>query len=230
MTKKVNLSPEQLGLGRCSSTGRNSPCGAAERGSALVEFMLCSLVWLPLLLGTAVIGLNLIRAIQVTQVCRDAGHMYSYGVDFSQSTNQNLLLRLAQGLNITANAGNGVVILSRVTYIGDLECKAGNLQPNTSSCPNYTQIVITNRLTIGNAAAASSSFGTLAGGMTDASGNVSQQTYLTNPGTRATGFSNVINLNTSGQYAYVSEMYVGSPDYNFWPLLGSTGVSARSIF
>jgi len=45
-----------------------------QKGSLLVEFVLVmSLVMVPLMLGTMVVGFNLIRAIQVNQVNRDAG-------------------------------------------------------------------------------------------------------------------------------------------------------------
>src|SRR5690349_11516666 len=93
-----------------------------ERGSALIEFVLAfSLFWLPLFFGTLVIGFSLIRGVQVTQICRDAGHMYSYGIDFSQQSYRNLLAGIAQGYNLTSS-GNGVVVLSTVTYITSTDC------------------------------------------------------------------------------------------------------------
>ena len=59
-----------------------------QKGSMLVEFVLVmALVMVPLLLGTMVVGFNLIRSIQVNQINRDAGHMYARGVDFSSDTN-----------------------------------------------------------------------------------------------------------------------------------------------
>ena len=72
---------------------------ARRRGSSLIEFVLRSMFWVTLLIGTLVIGGNVIKSIQVVQLCRDVGHMWAYGMDFSQTSNQNLIAKLAQGLN-----------------------------------------------------------------------------------------------------------------------------------
>ena len=72
-----------------------------------MEFCLISVVWVPLLLGTVSLGFDLIRAIQVSQVCRDAGHMWAYGVDFRQTQNQGLLANLAKPLNVVSGGGDG---------------------------------------------------------------------------------------------------------------------------
>jgi len=199
----------------------------------MVEFVLCiGVFWMPLFLGTIIIGFNLIRAVQVTQVCRDAGHMYSYGKDFTQPTYQNLLVSLAKGLNMTTTSGNGVVILSTVTYIDTTQCKAGGY---SSTCPNYQKLVFTRRVVVGNSSLHLSTFGTPNAGFLDGSGNVRSgdnngtQGYLNDASAIASGFSNVVAL-SAGQYSYVSEMFVQSPDYDWWSFLGSMGVSARSIF
>ncbi|MGA8025520.1 MAG: TadE family protein [Bryobacteraceae bacterium] len=207
--------------------------GLPERGSAMVEFVLCvGLFLVPLLLGTMVMGLNLVRAIQVTGVCRDAAHMYAYGVDFSQTGNQNLLLKVAQGLNMTATGGNGIVILSTVTFIGPNDCTTGGY--SSSTCPNVNQYVITQRTTVGNTALHASAFATpssslLASNGTISGGSPTQAGYLNDSSTRAVGFSNVMTL-SSGQYAYMAETFVTSPDYSWWSKLGTAGSSARSIF
>jgi hypothetical protein len=180
-------------------------------------------------LGTIVLGLNLARSIRVTELCRDAGHMYAYGVDFSQTANQNLLLRLANGLNITATSGNGVIIFSTVTYIAASDCTAGGLTANASQCPNLNYMVFTNRLVIGNASLKTSAFGTPNSGDMDSSGSISSSEFLTDTTTRATGFSNLITV-SSGQYAYVSEAYFSSPDYDWTGFLTGTGVAARNVF
>ena len=193
----------------------------------MVEFTLATALFLvPLLFGTMVIGQNLLREIEVTQVSRDAGHMYSYGIDFSQTANQNLLVDIAKGLSFQTSGGNGVVILSTVTFIGPNDCAAGGYGNN---CANVNQTVITRRIVIGNSAIKSSAFGTPNASLMDSSGNVSQAGYLNDTSTRAAGFSSLIPL-VSGQYSYMSEMYVSTPDLSWWSYLGTTGVSARSIF
>src|SRR5665811_898950 len=129
-----------------------------RRGNELIEFALVMSLLLPLLFGTVVVGLNLGRSIQVTQVSRDAGHMYSRNVDFSDPGNQNLIQRLAQGLNIRVTGGTGVVILSTIEFIGQAQCDAAGLVG--SACTNLNQTVFTHRIVIGNASARSSAFGT----------------------------------------------------------------------
>jgi hypothetical protein len=206
-----------------------TPILGSKKGGALMEFSLSSLFWVPLILGTIVLGLNLARALRVTQLCRDAGHMYAYGVDFSQGGNQNLLLRLANGLNITATGGNGVVVFSTITYIAAGDCTAGGLTANSSQCPNLNYMVFTNRLVVGNAALKPSAFGTPNTSDMDSSGSIPSSKFLKDVTTRATGFSNLITI-ASGQYAYVSEAYFSSPDYDWTGFLTGTGVAARNIF
>ena len=79
-----------------------------RRGSSGIEFALSSLFWVPLLTGTLVIGTNVIKANQVVHFCRDIGHMWAYGVDFSQASGQAILTQITQGLNFnTSGTGNG---------------------------------------------------------------------------------------------------------------------------
>lgn len=202
---------------------------SSERGSALVEFLLAAgLLLVPLLLGTMFFGMSLVRANQVTELCRDAAHMYAYGVDFSQSSSQNLIVQLAQGLNMSTTGGNGVIILSTVTYIADADCVSGGYS-DPSTCPNDKQTVFTNRIVIGNPSLSTSAFGTPSSGIVAANGNITNTNYLKDTSARAVGFSNLIAL-SSGQYAYVAETFVNSPDFNVWKFSGSGLISSRSIF
>jgi hypothetical protein len=177
-----------------------------------------------MLFGTVIVGLNLSRAIQVTQVSRDAGHMYARSVDFSDPNNKNLIVRLAQGLNITATGGNGVVILSTVTFVTQNDCTAAAL--TAAQCTNLNQSVFTHRIVVGNAAVRPSNFGTPNPALIDATGRVSN--YLKDTSARAVGFTSILPL-ASGELAYVSEAYVRSSDYGL-PGYRSTGVYARTVF
>lgn len=207
---------------------RTSRSRCAERGTSVIEFAFCLvLFWLPLVLGMLVIGFNLIRAVQVTQVARDAGHMYANGINFAQSTYQSLLVSLAIGLNMTTTGGNGVVILSTVMYIDANACSAGGY--TTSNCPNYSKIVFTNRVVVGNSSLHASSLGSPVSTELDSNGNVSQSGQLTDTRNQVSGFSNILPL-TSGEFAYVSEMFVQSPDTTWAPFLSTPTINARSIF
>jgi len=203
-----------------------------QKGSALIEFLLAALLLIiPLLLGTFTFGMRLVRANQVAEVCRDAGHIYAYGdVDFSQTGGQNLLVQLAQGLNMTPTGGNGVIILSTITYIGSNDCKTGGYASGT--CPNLNNTVFTRRIVVGNASltinaqAEVSVFGTPPASIIGTSGNILSSDYVANSGAIANNFYGVIPV-SSGQFAYVAEAFFQSPDFSFFT---PGPISARSIF
>lgn len=203
-----------------------------ERGTAVIEFAFCfALFWIPLFLGMLVIGFNLIRAVQVTQVARDAGHMYANGINFAQSTYQNLLVSLAIGLNMTTTGGNGVVILSTVMYVDSSACTSGGYTANSSSCPNYNTFVFTNRIVVGNSGLHSSNLGSPVSSEMDSNGNVSQAGQLTDKSNQVSGFSSIIPAPSSGsEFAYVSEMFVQSTDTKWAWFLSTPIISARSVF
>jgi hypothetical protein len=200
-----------------------------RRGSAGIEFCLSTFVWVPLLIGLIVVGSSLIRAIQVTQIARDTGNMFAKGVDFSQGGNQDIVFRLANGLDFHRDSGEGVILLSTITFIGANECVAGGRQANPTSCPNMNQSVVTRRIVFGNSAKHTSAFGTPRGGLADAQGYIASSAYLTDTSTRATGFGGLLSLDP-GQLAYVAEMYQAAPDLNWGTYMSGSGVYARSIF
>ena len=202
----------------------------SQRGSTMIEFVASTVFWMPLLVGTSVIGLNLIRNIQVTQLCRDAGHMYAYGVDFSQAANQNLLVsKLADGLNITATGGNGVVIFSTITMIGAAQCTAAGLAANTTNCPNLNRAVFARRIVVGNVAKRASRFGTPSPGIIGTGGFIGSTDQCTNTTARAGNFTSLLALNP-GEFGNLTETYVGSPDYDWRGYMAGTGVYASVIF
>lgn len=197
-----------------------------RRGNAVIEFGLCTVFLVPLLLGGVVTGMNLNRSIQGTQVSRDAGHMFVRWVDFSLPANQEMVVRLARGLGMTRTGGNGVVILSRIMFIGETQCTEGNL--SLSECTNYNRPVFTQRLVIGNAGLRSSNFGTPSPAILNTKGEIAPANYLTDPTARTGNFESLLALQP-GEVAYVSEAYFASPDFNLGSWAGS-GVYARTIF
>lgn len=191
-----------------------------EKGSQVLEFALVTLVIVPFLLGVVVIGLNLGRSVQVSQIGRDAGSMFVRGIDFTQTGNQDILVRLCQGLGMTRAGGTGVVILSKVTFIPASVC-AG-----ISPC-NSDQYVVAQRVVVGNSALRSSNFGPAGAVTLDTYGNVAN--YTTDANAVATGFSSILTLNAS-EFAYVSETYFPSPNFDMPGFQTGTGVYARAIF
>ncbi len=204
---------------------RAYPHSKRERGSAAIEFMLCTLVWVPLLLGTIVFGINLVRAIQVSQLARDTGHMYAYDIDFTQPQNTPLLTDLASSLGITQNGGNGAILLSKITLVTSSDCTAANM----NVCPNNGKYVFTSLFVFGNQAYANSKLGNPNTKYYTAGTTIQASQYLSDPSLVATNLPPLFINNQSGQYAYVSEVTVNSQAIA-WSDFSNTGSYAISIF
>jgi hypothetical protein len=191
-----------------------------QSGTEMIEFALSVLVLFPLMMGMVVLGLNLGRSIQVAQVCRDAGSMYVRGIDFSQAANKNVLVRLANGMGMTANAGTGVVILSKVQYISAAACTG------IPGC-NSDKYVVVQRLTIGGAAVTTSRLGPAGSITTDSSGNVNN--FMTDANAVSTNFTSIMTL-AANEFAYIAEASFLSPDLTTLGGSASSGIYARSVY
>jgi hypothetical protein len=197
-----------------------------ESGVAIVEFSFSMLVLVPLMVGTAAVGLNLIRSLCTIQLARDAGHMYARGTDFSQPGNQTILATIGSnvGLSTTAGSGNAIVTLSTITYVDKGICaSAGKVDGsgNPSGCTNYQHWVFTQRLLIGNSSIRASSFGApVTTGhspvtVNSTTGKISLTDQVTNSGDVSTfsgGIFPYTNVNgvvsglPSGQLIYIAEV------------------------
>lgn len=179
-----------------------------ERGSTMIEFILVSSMFLvPLLVGIFTYGFAVLRSVEVVQITRDVGHMYSRGVDFSTQANQNLLSgQLSNGLNIAANSGNvtggstgyGVIVLSTFTSVAA-----------TCSCTNSGHIVVMRRIIIGNNTNYTTPYGSPNSGLITSTGDITN--YSGDTSARADNFSNLMSMN-SGDIAYLAESYFKAPD------------------
>lgn len=211
----------------------NSPRTERQSGQSIIEFAFVVLLFLPLLLGTVVTGISLVRNIQVNQVARNLASMYIHGADFSTYPMQQLTQRLARGLDLqigtafaggvgdnSGNSGAGLVTVSQIMYIGSTTgatCTAvGGV-----NCVNHDSFVFTQRVRFGNRSLASRSPGTFGSPSTTAmtsSGSVidpiedsgarlnsSGQTLMQNlwPGNRSLGQAPM----QDGQVTYVVEVY-----------------------
>jgi hypothetical protein len=186
----------------------------------MLEFALVvGLILVPMLFGVVIIGLNLGRAVQVAQVARDAGSMYVRGIDFSQSGNQDVLVRLGQGLALAKTGGNGVVILSKVSYIPSGGC--------TQPC-NQTQYVIVQRVVIGDPTlvGAHGNVQTVGPVTLDVQGNVAN--YLTDMNAVVSGFD-MLTLQ-GNEFAYIAEAYFRTPDVDMAGFSSGSGVYSRSVY
>jgi len=233
-----------------SSAGRSDPHKVSpmkqrnrsrERGSSILEFAIVAPCLTLLFFGSTGVGIMLGRYVQTVQVDRDVAHMYSDGIDFSQTANQNIIVQqLASGTGMTASGGNGVVILSQIRTVYNVDCTAAGVSP----CTNLALPVFTQRVVIGNATLRTSAYGTPNAAILDTQGNISPTVYLSNSDAtvrtsnfesaldtavqRATGTAPTPPAQAQGDTAYVVEVYFQYPDIGF--LGWSTAGGAYSCF
>ena len=96
--------------------------------------------------GAITSGMLFERYLNVINLVRNAGNMYSRNVNFEFDANREVLVRAATGLNMTTTGGEGVIFLSRVVI-----AQFGN---------NQGLPVIDRRFVIGNPSLTSSRIGT----------------------------------------------------------------------
>ncbi|MDP8979056.1 MAG: hypothetical protein M3O35_00535 [Acidobacteriota bacterium] len=202
-----------------------------KKGSTILEFAVVSIVLVPLFFGMVGSGIILGRSIEVVQICRDLGHMYAKGIDFSQAGNQNVAVTLATGTGMTANGGNAVVIFSQVIHIYQADCNAGN-HPN--DCGNINKEVFVSRIVVGNASLRVSNYGTPAAGIVNNSGNIAATDYLTNSSAVAVNIGTELTAAgltlAQGDVVWMTEVHATSPDIGFLGTSGSTGIYAKAIY
>ena len=204
-----------------------------EKGNALLEFAAVSIVVVPLFFGMVGTGIQLGRMNEAVQICRDAGHMYARGVDFSQVGNQNILVTLATGTGMTVSGGNAVIIMSQIIQVYGADCTAVGI--GLGACSNSGKLVFVNRLVTGNAGLRSSNYGTPPSPMVNSLGNIAAPNYLTSASLVVTGSLGTeltaagLTLN-DGDVAYLTELYESMPDLSFLGVGGSSGVYAKVIF
>jgi Flp pilus assembly protein TadG len=212
-----------------------------QRGSTLLEFAIVVPCLTLLFFGTIGAGIMLGRYIQAVQVARDVAHMYSDGVDFTQTTPQSIILQLTAGTGMTATGGNGVVIFSQIQTVYQADCTAAGVSP----CTNVGLPVFVQRIVVGNSSLRTSAFGTPSAGLLDASGNISPSVYLSNsdPSVRTSGFEAALDAASAsaggsstppaqqqGDTAYVAEVFFQYPDIGFLGQSTAGGAYTRFIF
>lgn len=199
-----------------------------ERGNQVIEFAICSVFLVPLFMSTVLVGMRLGRATQVTQVARDTAHMYARFVDFSKTPNQDLIVRIASGLNMTRTGGNGVVILSQMMKVEDQQCAEGGLA--LVDCFNRNKTVVIHRVVVGNSALRQSDFATPLPAIINATdGKIAPSDYLRNASVVANTFPSVLALN-AGEFAYTVEAFFTAPELDALGYYTGNGVYSRCMF
>ena len=198
-----------------------------QRGNTVIEFAIVISFLALLLMGTFSVGMTLTKSVQAGGVARDAGAMFMRYVDFTLSGNRDMLVRLANGMNMSTSGGNGVVIMTQIQMIGTTECAAGGL--STGACPNYNRPVVIKRMIVGNTTLYTTTFGNPTPSLIQSDGTITTTNYLNDTSVRADAFSAVMTLN-AGEYAYVSEAYFKTPEIDMPGFRDNTYVYQRNIF
>jgi hypothetical protein len=225
-----------------------------NRGGAMLEFALLCPIWLSLLLGTLWYGTAMVRGLMVTQTARDLASMYCRSVDFSATgtgtAQTNILPKLVRELGTISATGTGVIVFSRLTYVGADQCQlAGsptywNSASSTpvvtaTGCHNYQHFVFTQRYIVGKKGLRNSSGDSSFGAPLDADLDSTKQyaipitTYVKNDGDRADKFTLLPSPDvesggySSGQPVYAVEVFfAGTSQANY----GGGGAYAYAIF
>jgi hypothetical protein len=225
-----------------------------QGGQEIVEFALVGILFVPLLMGSFIVGMNLIRSNQANQVCRDLTDMYIHGADFSTYGMQQVAQRLATGLGLqigssfsgnsnanTGNAGNGIVTVSQIMYIGPTTSSSCTAV-GAANCTNHDSFVYTERIQFGNSALISGTSVQMTaptGATINNTGVV--QNYVTDshakvPSPAQTNMANLWLTTNNGQtpltdtqVVYIVEVYFQSPDLSLGSMSGN-GVYARYFF
>ena len=193
-----------------------------QRGNLILEFAAIGPFLVLVLLGVVSVGFMLSRSVQVSQLTRDAAHMFFDGVDFSVTGNQKVIGRLGYGMGLASDAlgtidtsGNGVVILSQLLVVGDSECAAAGYASPYSSCPNYHQLVIERRIVVGNPALRVSTFGSPVQALVQADGSIQPHDYCTDASVLVPGGTPPRALGlVDGQFTYGVESYFLMPAFS----------------
>ncbi len=214
-----------------------------QKGNEIIEFAVMASFLVPTFLWLFINGMNLVRMIQCTQICRDIGNLYMQGVDFTTWNAQDVAATLAQGYglqigssyagnepaNDANSSGTAWVVLSEIMYVGNSACSS---LPATTTCTNLGKYVYLMRIDFGNAAmtingsTVQSALGTPSEASINSEGYV--QNYLTDANAVAPNAGSYITLSDT-QVAYVSETFFSSPTLSISALSGG-GITARTFF
>jgi hypothetical protein len=221
-----------------------------QGGNTILEFAIVMTFLIPMFAGAFTIGMALTKGIQVSSVARDGVVLMvrsntdpSSGLDLSQTQNQRIIVRAAQGLGMARDAqsdpdpnGLAVVILSKVVMVGPTECSVGGMTPHgtapfwdTGNCPNYGSYTFAYRVVIGNSTRWSSTLGN-PGGTVQSNGTITARNIASNTANQVATFPTSTSLTLlSGNFALVSEMYADVTYLNFFNVMSNPTIYARSI-
>ncbi len=211
--------------------------GRSQRGNVLVEFAILFPFLTSMLAGAFTIGMSLTKAVQCSQLCRNANVLMVRSIDLSTTANKQLLLRTGTGLGINVAGtnspdpnGKGTIILTKVLRVGDSSCYAGiiNWNGNPSSCANHGQYVIAQRIVIGNTTRWASATGAAAGLSFNSKGEASEANIATNSSYKASNFPGIVEL-SNDEFTYVSEVFADVSELTLMNWMKAPIIQVRNV-
>jgi hypothetical protein len=182
------------------------------RGTLIPLYALGAIFFVPLAIGVLLVNNSASRDEHANQVSRDVASMYAQGVDFANAANQDIALKVAEGLGVNIRGGQAVLILSKIRVVHDPDCATTSV----GRCSNKGHAVVTQRFVIGSQALRPSSFGTPS--HIDA-GTGTVRDWWNDPTARAQDFPATLK---AGETTYAAECYVKADP--------GSGVYSRAMF
>jgi len=217
-------------------------------GNTMLEFAAVVWILLFLLAGSFDGGMAFIRALQASELVRNASILQvddavapTDSVDLSLASTQTVLLRTAPSLGLAKTdgtyapnpSGNGVVILSKIMNVGPIECSLGvgtSFDGTTATCPNLGSYVIARRIVIGNSSRGTSVFGNPAD-TPDSSGNLTDAQICKDTGNQISGSLPTYLQSTVGadQFTVVSELFVNTSGMGIFNIMTANNIYMRNF-
>jgi hypothetical protein len=224
------------------------PRHARQRGSTLLESAVVFWTLVILLAGSFDVGMTLIRALQASELVREAGILQvddivapTDSVDLSLTSTQKVLLRTGPSLGLATTdgtyapnpSGSGVIVLSKIINVGPLECSIGvgnKFDGTTATCPNLGSYVIARRIVIGNTAKGSSLYGNPSD-TPSANGNLTDAQICQDTGNVISGSlpSYSVSTVTADQFTLVSELFVDTSQANIFKIIDANSIYMRNF-
>ncbi|HLG95486.1 MAG TPA: hypothetical protein VKX49_04150 [Bryobacteraceae bacterium] len=198
-----------------------------QTGHSILEFGLIVIPTVYLLLGVVVIGINLGRAVQVAQICRDADSLFVRGAAVYTSSAQSFIAQLGAGMNLQTSGGDGLVTLSKVQFIPDASCGS----PGSSGYANCTvgQTRLLQRIVFGDTTLPGTQYPTHGTVTYDSLDQVNN--YLTDPNAVIDNFATLAFQLKPNEVSYIAEAHFRNSlsNLNVWTGT-SPGIYSQAFF
>lgn len=139
---------------------------AGQSGNEIIEFGLMMLMLTPIMFGSFVLGMNLIKSNTTNSLASQIGDMYIHGGDFTTYPMQQMTQRMATGMNLqigssftgnnrnnTGNTtGDGRVVTAQIMYIGGTTSASCQAVVSPATCVNHDSFVYLEYCEFGNSA------------------------------------------------------------------------------